>query len=212
MPQGDELGYGNIYGAGVGGGQNLESIVDFLFSGLSNAGWFGEGGEGINYEGTIWGDPESQYWDAGGYNVQSIQDLLGNAGFMQEGYVPDASFSEEYIGGMGGFQELLQSLKLGERSSEYGQNIGDIRSEIGAQMGALRKNYPTTQKGSRYGGLGGASRKNLGGSRQDYMSDIYGLEKQQQKMTADFQEDYESDFYTDVTQWMTDNTAPTYGG
>ena len=219
MPQGDELDFGDMYGAGASGGGNLGSIVDYLFGALSNAGWFGmEGESGTEYavqqDPGFWGNPESQYWDAGGYNVQNIQDLLGAQEYFKEDYdyEPGSGHYEEYIGGMGGFQKLLESLNLGKQSSEYGQDIGDIRGEMGAKMGALREQYPTMQKGSRYGGLGGASRKNLGGSRRDYMSDIYGLEQQQQEMTADLQEGFESDFYSDVGNWISGNIAPTYGG
>lgn len=228
MPD-EELGFSQIYGAS-GGGQNLSDMMSYLFNVANQQGWFGQdytgtlspeisgispyqeppAGSGMMSLGQLM--PGMQNPDLGGasYDVptqMSFDDLLsalttGDSPFMQ-------GLSDVETQGYGALGSLLQNLNLGGRTSEYRQDVGDIRSEIGGQIGGLQKNYPLKQKGTRYGGLGTMG-KTLGGSRMDYLSDIYGLRKKQQQMTSGLQEGYGEDFYSDLMYQISTMQAPDF--
>ena len=227
-----ELSYGQIAGA-PSDGQNLQDIVQYLFNRTRDAGWFGsdysgdlneilaQGGlptaEGEIGVGGFQQGPslqmppghEGAYTPMGmtesdsSYNFDSLINFLTNeSSSWMQGLTDDERQGYGALGGM------LQDINLGGLAKGYGQNIGDVSSEISSQIGGLKKSYGVGQKQSRYGNIGSGGR-NLGNfGRKKYLSDIYGLQQKEQELTRGAQEGLEEDFYGKVGSWMSLNKAP----
>lgn len=202
-----QIGQSQIAGAPKGG-QDLEDMIKYLFETLKKRGEF-DTGEGVagKYTGEISG--QLMYPTAGDpYGWGATNPLEHMIKSLTEG--PQGAFTggseDERFGSVEGYRKLgglLEYLNLGQLSSGYSQDMGDISSEIQSQMGGLRKGYGGLSKGSRYSGLG---KRNTGKySRKQYSSDIYDLQETQQGMQADTGEELEEDFLSKLGNWMAQN-------
>jgi|TARA_Y100000034_G_scaffold70006_1_gene84495 hypothetical protein len=206
------IGFQQIMGAGQGG-QDLQSLIQGLYGTLREGGYFGAGEKGsladIGFG--AYADPNTPQsmgghigW-GGNYNYElgSADAGTGIMGRMQqnygEGVLTDPS---EHQKGMQSLLELLKSVNIPGMQKEYGQDIGDVRAEIGSQMQGLQKGLTMGGKSGRYSGIAAPRRNLSGGGRQQYMSDYYGLQEKQFEMERDMQKSMEEDLYSQVGQYM----------
>tara|TARA_Y100000310_G_scaffold242059_1_gene246222 strand:- start:53 stop:712 length:660 start_codon:yes stop_codon:yes gene_type:complete len=205
----ENIGFGQISGA-QGGGQNLSDLITALSGTLQKGGYFGTDYEapgeqvGLGQMGRAKGlftDPSA--WREGQYSLGGIEKSMGQ--FWGEGMDFSAEGDEEQQG-MQSLLKLLQSLDIPGMQKEYGQNVGDVQSEIGSQMQGLIQGRATGSKAGRYGGIGSGGR-NIAGGRDKYMSDYYGLQEKQFSMEQNLQKQLEEDLYSGVGQFMQLNPA-----
>ena len=201
----ESIGSSQILGA-QRGGQNLQDIMKALYGTRRTAGYYGTtaasenqgladltGGEGNKYSFVV--NPDTPYMD---YSLEGVM------GSMETKYGEGAGLTDpdDPQKGMQSLLELLKSIDIPGMQKEYGQDIGDVKSEIGAQMQGLQQVLTTGGKGARYSGIG-TPRKNLGtGGRQQYMSDYYGLQQKQFEMERDMQKSLEDKFSSEVGSYM----------
>ena len=200
------IGFQQIMGAGQGG-QDLQSLIQGLYGTLREGGYYGadaKGGLG-DVGGGMYADPSAFGQD---YSLESVINR------MESTYGEDVKSYDQTTGlysspnfnqqeqGMQSLLELLKSVDIPGMQKEYGQDIGDVRAEIGSQMQGLQKGLTMGGKSGRYSGIS-APRRNLGGGgRQQYMSDYYGLQEKQFEMERDMQKSMEEDLYSQVGQYM----------
>jgi hypothetical protein len=189
-----DLDFDTLYGAGTGAGaaQGSSDIMSYFWDLLQQSKQVPE----------AW---ENQSWmDVGagatgleqGYGLEQYQDYLSSFG---EGEFKDtATLLSSMIGGSG----------LVDLTKGYGQDVGDISSEFGAQLQGLQKGYTTKGKAGRYGQIGTGGRNVGMGGRSKYMSDIYGLEQKQHEMQQGLQDKFSSDFYGNLATWQGLHPAP----
>ena len=115
--------------------------------------------------------------------------------------------SSEYKrrGGMQSLLSLLQGLQLPNITRGYGENIADVGTEIGSELQKLQLGAGIGGKGERYGGIGSSGRK-LGGGRDKYLADYYGLKDKQFEMQRGLQGELESEFMGNIGSWMQYNS------
>ena len=211
------IGFQQIMGAGQGG-QDLQSLIQGLFGTLREGGYFGAGEKGdmekVGYG--HYADPNASLMGHGmwggdtGYDYQlgSAGAGTGIMGKMESSFGGDNALAGltgtalERGQGMQSLLELLKSINIPGMQKEYGQDIGDVRSEVGAQMQGLQKGLTMGGKSGRYSGIAAPRRNLSGGGRQQYMSDYYGLQEKQFEMERDMQKSMEEDLYSQVGQYM----------
>ena len=204
MPVEDMYGidFNTILGA-QGGGQNLADMISGLAGTLMTGGYMGTGAQSgagqtnamnqLIYH--LWSDPSNQFWTE--ENPYTLQNVASGIGSMY----PDQS---DWATGMQSLSDLLNQLNVyGPDSlvSRYGEDIGEVRSQMGSEMKGLTTGLMGGKAG-RYGGLGTMAR-NLGqGGRQQYMADIYGLQQEEAEMTSEMQQGLQQNFMDEVSNWM----------
>jgi hypothetical protein len=202
------LDFNTLYGAGTGDVGGASDIMQQLFDLLQKSGR--EEFQDVNFmsnmgagEGWSFGGKAAQQ----GYGLQGWQDWLGGESF-QEG---SATTNENQQKMASTLLSMLQGSGIMDLKKGYGQDIGDISSEFGAQLQGLQKGYTTKGKGGRYGRIGTGGR-NIGlGGRNKYMSDIYGLEQKQHEMQQGLQDQFSKDFYGNLATWQGINPSPYLG-
>lgn len=204
-----QIGQSQIAGA-PRGGQNLEDMIKYLFERLRERGEFDTGAG--KYTGEISGDLILQPTAAsegdpyGWGETNPLEHMIKSLTEGHEGAFTGGS-ADERFGSVEGYRKLgglLEYLNLGQLSSGYSQDMGDISSEIQSQMSGLRKGYGGLSKGSRYSTPMG-SRAGGKYGRKQYASDIYDLQQTQQGMQADTGEELEEDFFSKLGNWMAQN-------
>ena len=186
------LGFSDIYGAGMGQTGGAQNIMSYIAKALGEA--EKEGFTDYDWMGS------SSFGGLGaerGYGISDWQDFLGSETYQEGG-----ASTEEEKGMAGTLSDVLTSLDIEGMTKEYKQSAGDIETEISAKMQGLQKGLGTKGKSSRYGGLGATKKPTGGGARKAYMADIYGLQQQQAEMQESLQEGMEEDFYNRMGNWM----------
>lgn len=196
----ENIGFEQISGAGgADGGQNLTDLINSLYGTLRTAGYFGTEAEGKSLGEIGYGQFESpDMFSMTGQGEYNIENIMGQKDLFSD--IPGTTTSDEKKG-MQSLFSLLEKLNIPEMQKGYGQDVGDVKSEIGAQMQGLLQGVGVGGKGSRYGGLGTRG-KNITGGRGQYLSDYYGLQEKQFEMQKDLQAGLEDEFSTGVGQWM----------
>jgi hypothetical protein len=209
----ESLDYNQILGA-QGGGQNLSDLMEALAGTLQKGGYFGADYTKSGAQESLSDLGYGQYtteWGKGAYSDQvgDMYGLSGVTGLLEEqfgeGVITDPSKKQE---GMQSLLKLLQSLNIPGMQKEYGQNVGDVQSEIGSQLQSLIKGRTIGSKSGRYGSIGSGGRNIGAGGRNKYMSDYYGLQEKQFTMQQDLQKQMEEDLNLGVGQYMQLNRAP----
>ena len=199
-----DLGFSDIYGAGTGDVGGAQDVMGYLFDLLKKSGReeFQDSSFMSNDGWSFGGKAQEQ-----GYGLQGWQDWLGGAAF-QEGSTTTSENQQKMASTL---LSMLQGSGTMDLTKGYGKDVGDIGSEFGAQLKGLQKGYTSKGKGGRYGKIGTGGR-NIGlGGRSKYMSDIYGLEQKQQEMQQGLQDQFSSDFYSNLATWQGINPSPYLG-
>ena len=203
-----DLGFNTLYGAGTGNVQGAQDVMRYLFDLLEKSGR--KEFEGLNFmdEGQLGGWTQDR-----GYGLQDWESYLGNVGNPETtGYNQDTEAGQWATKRASTLLNMLKGSGVMDLTQGYGQDVGDISSEFGAQLKGLQKGYTSKGKGGRYGKIGTGGR-NIGlGGRSKYMSDIYGLEQKQQEMQQGLQDQFSSDFYSNLATWQGINPSPYTGG
>jgi len=194
----NDLGFNTLYGAGTGDTGGAQDIMGQLFDLLEKSGrkefqdydWMASNAFG--------GLGQSR-----GYDLQGWESYLGGEHFQEGGGGSDKAKDMAST-----LLSMLQGSGIKDLSKGYGQDMGDIGSEFGAQLQGLQKGYASKGKGGRYGKIGTSGRNIAGGGRSKYMSDIYGLQQKQQEMQQGLQDQFSNDFYSNVARWQGTNPSP----
>ena len=190
-----DLGFSDIYGAGTGNVQGAQDIMGYLFDLLKKSGReeFQDSSFMSNDGWSFGGKAQEQ-----GYGLKGWQDWLGGEPFQEGSATTDEN--QQKIAST--LLSMLQGSGVMDLTKGYGQDVGDIGSEFGAQLKGLQKGYASKGKGGRYGKIGTGGRNVGGGGRSKYMSDIYGLQQKQQEMQQGLQDQFSSDFYSNLATWQ----------
>tara|TARA_R100001530_G_scaffold136082_1_gene115191 strand:+ start:2629 stop:3240 length:612 start_codon:yes stop_codon:yes gene_type:complete len=198
---GYDLGFSDIYGAGTGDTGAAQDIMKQLFNLLKQSGR----SEFKDYD-WMAGNAFGGLGQSRGYDLQGWESYLGGEHFQEGG-----GASEQGQKMASTLLSMLQGSGVMDLTKGYGQDIGDIGSEFGAQLKGLQKGYGAQTKGGRYGKIGAGGRNTGGGGRNKYMSDIYGLEQKQHEMQQGLQDQFSSDFYSNLATWQGLNPSPYIG-
>ena len=195
------LGFNTLYGAGTGYVQGAQDIMGFLFDLLKKSGRkefqdaslanIGSGGSNT------------------GWDLQKWSSYLGDVGNPETtGYDQDTEAGQWATKRASTLLDMLKGSGITDLTQGYGGDMGDISSEFGAKLQGLQKGYSSKGKGGRYGKIGTSGRNIQGGGRNQYMSDIYGLQQQQDEMQQQLQDQFSNDFYGNLATWQGLNPSP----
>jgi hypothetical protein len=196
-----DLGFSDIYGAGTGDVGGAQDVMGYLFDLLKKSGR-------EEFEDYDWmaSNAFGGLGQSRGYDLQDWESYLGGEHFQEGG-----GASEQGQNMASTLLSMLQGSGAMDLTKGYGQDVGDISSEFGAQLKGLQKGYASKGKGGRYGKIGTGGRNVGGGGRSKYMSDIYGLQQKQQEMQQGLKDQFSSDFYSNIATWQGINPSPYLG-
>lgn len=227
-----DLGFNTLYGAGQGVSETGD-IMEQLFKLLQESGrehwqgfeWNPEDTGSWAWQGAYRPGGPSNYsptsataLEQGGYrgagtpgmDIQEWENYL-SYGLGEGGYWEDTEGAGEGRGQSRKQAEdllsLIKSIDIGGLSEGYESSVADMQTEYGSQLQNLQKGYTSKAKGSRYGRVGGGGRNVTGGNKQQYLSDIYGLQEGSAFAQQGLQEDFQSDFYDALSSWQTLNPS-----
>ena len=183
-----------------GGTQDFNAIMKALFGTLQTAGYgkVGTGDEAYTptWEGFVGGREDYSYEDWMSYLDPEETYGESQIAYSGGGYMTGNKPMAENL------LKLLKKLDIPGLQKGYGQDVGDIGAEIGAQMGELTSGLGRGAKSSRYGKIASGGRNIGQGGKAQYLSDYYGLQEQQYSMQQDLQKQLEDEFSTQVGQYM----------
>ena len=211
----EDINYQDITHAQAGG-QPMTDIVNALGKQLMTGGYFGtpytssgdlagqnlydltseHAGEGQGYGG--WGEEYSQGFSGLDDLIEQFELSFG------EGVIDDPSDVQQ---GWQSLLSLLKGTKIPSLTSEYSQSTGDVGSEISSQLQSLFKERTLAGKGGRYGKIATGGKNLTTSGRGEYLADYYDLQDKRYEMQSDLQGNLESDFMTNITNWMSMNPS-----
>ena len=185
-----DLGFSDIYGAGTGNVGGAQDIMGYLFDLLKKS-------KREEFQDSSFSD-FSELGQTGEYGLQGWQGFLGGESF-QEGSTTTSENQQKMASTL---LDMLKGSGVMDLTKGYGQDVGDIGSQFGAQLKGLQKGYSSKGKGGRYGKVGTGGRNVGGGGRSKYMSDIYGLQQKQNEMQQQLKDQFSDDFYSNLATWQ----------
>lgn len=191
------LDFGNIYGAGTGGVQDLSKLIEALYGTLAKAGYMGTDFQEEGGTPSFITDPVNTHnieLQGKEYTIDNLITGMTDTYGEKEG---------DFDKGMMSLVGLLKQFQSKDVAGGYSQDWGSISTEIGSQLASLTKGYGLSSKGGRYENLATGGKQIGQGTREAYTSDYYSLIDEQNEMRQDLQQKTTEQFMGNVGQWMT---------
>ena len=219
------LDFNTLYGGQSGEGSS-QDIMTYLFTLLQESGreqweykdkandpseeydWMGMGQ--LGWQGANRPAKANEPWS----NVTPGLNLGEWENYLSYGLSDEGGYWKDYEAGNPSRQRaqdllsILQGSGLKDLTAGYGQDMGDIGSEIGVQIEGLQEGYGRKSKKGRYGSLGTGGRNIKKGGRSQLLSDVYGLQQRQYEMQQDLRDQFTDDFYGNIATWQGLNPSP----
>jgi hypothetical protein len=190
----NELDFSDIYGSGTGNLQGTQDIMKFFFDILQES-------KREHWQDTDWMG-SNQF---GGIGQSRGYDLQGWEDYLSGDHWADSEKGQKQADDL---LSMLQGSGIMDLTKKYRQNIGDVGAEFASKVEGHKKGYSTSGKSDRYSKVGTGGRDVQGGGRSKYMSDIYGLQQEEQQIHQNLQDEFTSDFYGNIARWQGINPSP----